>query len=80
MKKAYVKPEVYFENFQLSANIAAGCMHKTNHQENVCGYSIPGVGAVFTTTVTGCTYTEESENYNGICYHNPSDDGKLFTS
>ena len=30
MKKPYVKPEVYFESFELSACIATGCDTKIN--------------------------------------------------
>ena len=34
MKKQYVKPELYFEDFELSANIATGCEAPTNHTKD----------------------------------------------
>lgn len=80
MKKAYVKPEIYFESFELSANIATGCTIPTNHAENVCKYTIdtPGVGSAFV-EVTLCEYTPADGDYS-VCYHVPTDGTKLFTS
>lgn len=82
MKKTYVKPEVYFENFELSTNIATGCEYKSNHtQQDQCGYVVTGVGNVFLHEVTGCTYKEPDQNNPyGLCYHTPVDSSNLFTS
>lgn len=82
MKKAYVKPEIYFESFELSANIATGCsMITKNLGEGTCGLEVsPGIFA-FLTGITGCQYTEQDkDNPYGVCYHNPVDATKLFTS
>ena len=48
MKKTYTKPELYFESFELSANIATGCgiITKTATQ-GICGYDQPGIGTLF---------------------------------
>lgn len=46
-EKTYVKPQVFFEDFQLSASIAAGCEYTTNHTMNMCAYEITGGRNVF---------------------------------
>lgn len=86
MKKAYVKPELYFENFELSASIAYSCGMPTLTPTNgTCGVFIAGVGNVFLTGVAGCKYTgANGKNYEdgdfGICYHLPDSSQNLFNS
>lgn len=75
MKKSYVKPQLYFENFQLSTSIAAGCGFATNHAKDDCNY-IPGVGTVFLDSST-CAYTPEDA---GLCYQTVVDSSRVFTS
>ena len=43
MKKLYSKPEIIFESFTLSTNIAANCELKTAlpSSTEACGYQIP---------------------------------------
>ena len=85
MKKSYVKPQVFFESFQLSANIAGDCgangIVKT-FAKNACGV-VFGNSAVFVSTVAGCTIhidtPEEEKEYN-YCYHVPNANDKLFSS
>ena len=82
MKKTYVKPEVYFENFELSANIAAGCGagykdKVTSHDINTCGY-IYNSGVVFNTGV--CSYFSQDGTEYGLCYHQPMADNQIFAS
>ena len=84
MKKAYEKPEIVFENFSLSTNIAAGCEVKTNLPGNkTCGLDFSGV-IIFLDGMTGCTETVTNTggdgSYNGICYHVPSGKNNLFNS
>lgn len=82
MKKTYVRPEVYFESFELSASIAAGCSVKINHAEGVCS-SIPGIGSIFTDYKT-CMWTagdnESGNSESNYCYHVPLDTNRVFTS
>lgn len=79
MKKAYVKPELYFEDFELSENMATGCGTITKQQaEGVCGFD-DGVEVIFLSTITGCVHTEE-DGTGKICYHVPNANEKLFTS
>lgn len=79
MKKTYVKPQVYFENFQLSANIAAGCgtITKLATEQAQCGYN-DGIKVIFIQDYTGCSYGQD-EGSNSICYHT-FEGNKLFTS
>lgn len=84
MKKRYCKPEIMFESFTLSTNIAGDCDVKTYLPSNsTCGMDFSGL-SVFLDTVTGCTDIKiESEGgdgaYNEICYHVPYGDN-LFNS
>lgn len=81
MKKAYVKPEIYFESFELSANIATGCEYTTNHAMNVCTYEITGGRNVFVDATTSCNDIKvPGGQYGSVCYHVPSDTSNLFTS
>ena len=57
MKKAYVKPEIYFESFELSANIATACPKATHTpSDNMCGVNIDGVGMVFLDAIAECRW------------------------
>lgn len=75
MKKSYVKPELYFENFQLSTSIAAGCGLALGHQMYDCN-NLPGLGTLFQDTNT-CTYTPDDA---GFCYQTVLDSTRVFTS
>lgn len=82
MKKTYVKPEVYFESFELSANIAAGCgagyKGKVNsHDIHSCGYVYNGE-AIFSPGV--CFYETQDGKEYGLCYDIPNADNKIFAS
>ena len=80
MKKTYVKPMIQFEDFKLSASIASGCVHKTEHAEYVCAYDFGGV-AIFLNGITACEFTEPTDQdaTYGICYHKPAN-SNLFDS
>ena len=91
MKKKYEKPMVLFEDFSMSTNIANGCdfteVTATENQYG-CGieheYQDPFTGQIITGTIfiSGiCTSPyQDDEEYNGFCYHNPSDTNNLFNS
>ena len=67
MKKSYVKPQVYFENFQLSANIAGDCKDiQVDHDQFTCTYVISGVptGPYFTDANNNCS---SKPNEEGMC-------------
>ena len=85
MKKTYTKPEIMFEDFTLSTNIASGCEVKTRTpSENQCGVNASGIN-VFIEGMTGCEGFPVPDNGGGdgefgnICYHVPYGEN-LFTS
>lgn len=87
MKKYYSKPEILFEDFSVSCNIAS-CEVKAVAAWDACGYPIESLGGktVFISAATGCKYTKVEPygdgtdgSYNEICYHVP-DDYNLFGS
>ncbi len=75
MKKAYVKPQIYFEDFQLSANIAAGCGKPLNHTMETC-QPVPGL-VLFVDGNSSCQCTTDK---NGVCYQSFFTEGQIFTS
>lgn len=85
MKKNYIKPQIMFEDFTLSTNIAGDCETKTNNpSNNTCGMTASGLGTVFLDTMSGCSWkvvaTDGDGEFNGICYHVPTGDNNLFNS
>ncbi len=82
MKKRYAKPEIMFEDFTLSTNIAGNCEQKTYlPSNNTCGMDFSGL-KVFMSGMTGCEdiQVSEGDSFDGICYHTPTDLNNLFNS
>lgn len=83
MKRAYVKPQILFENFALSTNIASGCGVISDLQSSgTCGYNFSGL-MVFLSGLSGCGDIEidpDMGDFNGICYHVPTETNSLFNS
>lgn len=77
MKKQYVKPELYFENFELSTSIAS-CSpgYKVNQAPGSCAHPIAGE-KVFTSNPP-CETTPQDDGE--ICYQNPQDGSRYFSS
>ena len=81
MKKYYTKPQLVFEKFSLSTNIAASCAIKNDGpSKDQCGYHGDFDFPIFISIEMGCTTTEPDGDYNGICYHNPSSISNVFGS
>jgi len=81
MKKTYTKPEIMFESFSFSTNIAGDCgiLYGVS-AENVCGLDFGG-DMIFVDGVQGCQMTLiPDDGTSGVCYHNPYDTIRLFTS
>lgn len=79
MKKIYSKPEIMFEDFTLSENIAGDCENKiSNPTDGVCGYPSRN-GEIFMDYITGCNY-KQPDGYNDLCYHVPTEYSDLFNS
>ena len=82
MKKPYVKPQVYFEDFQLSANIAGNCGNKggAKHTDaNTCYFEDAFFGQPFLTAGI-CDPTPQDGDFPSVCYDNPSDTTRVFAS
>ena len=88
MKKRYEKPQIVFEDFTLSTNIAGNCeMIVDNPVKGSCGIpgSMPGAN-LFSAGVVGddgCRIDWAGlmgDNYDGFCYHVPTDSKNLFNS
>ena len=86
MKKAYSKPDMVFESFTMSTNIAGDCEGNPVHNPSryVCG--IPGSGPgmnLFSADMTGangCQIPHQDDVNDEFCYHNPSEYSNLFNS
>lgn len=81
MKKNYNKPDILFESFALSVDIAGGCEVKlATPSANQCGVKF-GTDVVFTEKVSGCEdFVVEDGTYNSLCYHVPTDRHNVFNS
>lgn len=85
MKKLYKKPEIMFESFTLSTNIAGDCAEPfiTNATKGSCAYVITDgwdTSFVFTSDYTNVCKSVKPDGYNGICYHSPTETTNLFNS
>ena len=85
MKRIYVSPEIVYEDFSLSTNIAAGCDFKTSlPSEGACPYFIGATGdTVFVNDSTGCggnSHQAPNGEYGNICYHVPNTESNVFAS
>lgn len=82
MKKEYSKPDIMFESFSLSTDIAAGCTKVIDtFRGGSCGLDIGGGLMLFLADVNGCSFPAEDDGkHDGICYHVPMADSKLFNS
>lgn len=83
MKKAYSKPDIFFEDFSLSTNIAAGCEEKPFGNTGDCGVKWSKGVFIFTESISGCNHkvTDGADReYNSLCYHNPESSYNVFYS
>lgn len=81
MKKVYTKPQIAFESFQLTSNIAGDCNTKPNTQADdaTCGYN--DNGWIIFQSGPLCTMPVGQDGiYDRICYHVPTGDISVFTS
>ncbi len=80
MKKSYSKPAILFDDFSLSTNIAAGCENivKTFAQYQ-CGIKFGNV-TFFHDSAYCARLLPNGSEFNGFCYHNPTDSNNHFSS
>ena len=82
MKKTYVKPEVYFESFELNTSIATGCSAGYDHSNTSFGdprscVLYYGSDTVFVAENAACNPFLDLDNF---CYHVPSTNDRVFSS
>ena len=86
MKKEYMKPEIMFESFSLSQNIAAGCEKKINGPSaGNCGLEyVPNQTIFFDSMVGVCNFPVveggDFEEFDQLCYNTVSDTANIFNS
>ena len=82
MKKLYTKPEITFEDFTLNTSIAGDCEVKTHTPAaEQCGIAFGDIN-IFLDGHEGCTTTiiDGSKDFDGLCYHVPTETNNLFNS
>ncbi len=83
-KKIYSVPDIQFEDFSLSTNIAAGCEEEPFGNTETCGVKWSKVAILFASgaPIDNCNVkiVEGDPNYNGLCYHNPTLENNVFFS
>ena len=87
MKKPYVKPGRYVENFSLAQSIAAGCgaSHDSTlggpnvSTKNTCGWEVSGAVIWPAGNVCSIFYDTEAD-VGGVCYNNPNGGATIFAS
>ncbi len=77
--RKYTKPEIFFEDFTLSTNIAA-CAVSTNFSKDDCSYFDSSLGYLFLSGIPSCIEHVEDDGTSGFCYHVPTDSQSLFSS
>ena len=81
MKKTYAKPQIVFESFQLTANIAGDCNTRPNSaDEATCGYNDNGWIVFQNSSVCIDIQVNPDGKHNRLCYHVPTGDISVFTS
>lgn len=76
MKKVYSKPDILFEDFSLSTNIAAGCAMIAGYEGGKYGVKFGGL-YIFTDK---CFDNVGTNEWEGICYHVPNEGFNAFSS
>lgn len=92
MKKTYTKPEISFESFLMSTNIAGDCEIRANTNTNYhsCAH-LYGDQFLFGTDLAGCLsgkYGDKAVTFapgqgltnDSFCYHTPTEASNIFNS
>lgn len=86
MKKTYQKPQIMFEDFSLSTNIAGDCEVRTHTPaRHSCAYTVTDefgdTSHIFMGDMVGiCSTTQQDDGSSGFCYHVPFENNTLFNS
>lgn len=81
MKKKYVKPHIFFDNFSLSEGIAGNCEGIVNNPtKGICAVVGTGDINMFDGNMEACDFTTDEDAWDGFCYHVPTEYNNLFNS
>ena len=86
MKKSYTKPEIVYESFLMSTNIAGNCESIVgNPSKGACPVKGTGDINMFSGTLSFCDFAPEDmggvvDEWDGACYHVPTEYNNLFNS
>ena len=88
MKRTYQKPQIAFESFVLTQNIATPCgvygngntLGKPGHPDSSsCGWDMGNI-VIWVDSKTGCDYEFDANGeFSGVCYNSPEGNG-IFAS
>ena len=81
--KKYVKPELFYEKFELAQHIADCAWELTNSTKDTCAAQadpdlLPGFPNLFASEGNGCIYT--TDVYQDYCYHDGAQGVNVFAS
>lgn len=80
MKKRYIKPQIVFESFELSSNIAAGCsLLSSPSAAYVCPVTDPELGFTIFASNSVCDFIPPGD-HDQICYDVPLASTNVFES
>lgn len=89
MKRTYQKPQIAFESFVLTQNIAAPCgvygngntLGKPGHGDvSSCGWEVSGFGVIWVNAESNCDLSFPADTeIGGACYNSPEGNG-IFAS
>lgn len=77
MRKAYEKPQIIFDSFELSQSIAAGCEYFSKHEWTKCAVDTGDGDIIFSNG--DCKFTPPNPD-DYVCYHAPDDSRNVFSS
>lgn len=84
MKKVYSEPDILFESFALTTNIAAGCELQPNTNTEKCGVKYTAELILFNSSVAkDCNRSPGqtgNDYYDQFCYHVNVGDLNVFFS
>ena len=81
MKKAYMKPGIYFEPVNTSSNLSSGCEGIANLAENQCSVTVSeGDEVMEIFGIEGiCPWTPDNPE-SQMCYHAPTEWNNVYSS
>ena len=82
--KKYVKPELFYEKYELTQHIADCAWELTNSNKDACAAGadpdyLPGFPNLFVAEGSGCVLIP-GQNYEDYCYHDGAQGANVFAS